>query len=52
MVSPPNITLLVFAFLLLPLLLLSGGLGGGAVDPITGQQAGGLDPLMMMLLLD
>ncbi|CAG5098155.1 Oidioi.mRNA.OKI2018_I69.XSR.g15415.t1.cds [Oikopleura dioica] len=37
---------------LLPLLLLSGGLGGGAVDPITGQQAGGLDPLMMMLLLD
>lgn len=37
---------------LLPLLLLSGGLGGGAVDPVTGQAAGGMDPLMMMLLLD
>jgi len=36
---------------LLPLLLLGGGLGGGAVDPVTGQ-AGGMDPLMMMLLLD
>jgi len=37
---------------LLPLLLLSGGLGGGAVDPVTGQATGGMDPLMMMLLLD
>lgn len=37
---------------LLPLLLLGGGLGGGAVDPVTGQAAGGMDPLMMMLLLD
>lgn len=37
---------------LLPLLLLGGGLGGGAVDPVTGQATGGLDPLMMMLLLD
>merc|ERR1712157_19436 len=35
---------------ILPLLLLSGGLGGGAVDPVTGQATGGMDPLMMMLL--
>lgn len=40
--------------MLLPLMLM-GGMGGGAVDPVTGQPAAGMagmDPLMMMLLLE